>query len=151
MTTEKRCKDCLREFVEGAERGEPVRLAKRPIAADSGGRCATHWRVEKRRRRAANAEKRVQRVYNLPKGDYARLYEFQLGHCALCRRSTGASRRLAVDHDHGSGDVRGLCCSVCNKWILGHARDSIEFFQRCIAYLEDPPYRRMKEGRPFHE
>ena len=98
-----------------------------------------------RRRKAANHEKRVQQTYGLQKGEYAELYLFQGGLCALCRRATGASRRLSVDHDHATGAVRGLLCRPCNT-LLGHARDKLAFFRRCLGYLTLPPYQAMKEG-----
>lgn len=131
----------------GFVNGKKARL--RP-ALNPGPRCTTHWREEVRRRKAENHEKRVQATYGLGKGEYAQLYTFQGGLCALCRRATGASRRLSVDHDHQSGDVRGLLCRPCNT-LLGHARDKIEFFERCKAYLELPPYARMVKGDPFRE
>lgn len=104
-----------------------------------------------RRRKADAAERRNQNVYGLAKGEYARLYEFQGGRCAICRRATGKSKRLAVDHDHKTGEVRGLCCSICNRVILGHSRDDVRFFLRCLAYLRRSPYKRMKEGGEFFE
>lgn len=145
MTTEKSCKECLAEFMSGAINKMPKRPATNP-----GPRCTTHWRAEVRRRKAAAAERRDKNVYGLEKGEYARLYEFQLGHCALCRRATGASKRMAVDHDHASGAVRGIVCSPCNRY-LGHARDRVDYFERAKAYLEYPPYARMLAGDSFHE
>jgi hypothetical protein len=139
---EKPCKDCWSDLAVGAI----TKLPKRRVVPDSGGRCRTHWRAETLRRKARNHEKRVQQTYGLEEGEYARLYEFQGGFCAICRRATGASKRLAVDHDHATGAVRGLCCGVCNKWILGHAHDSIAFFQRCIRYLTTTPYSLMRAG-----
>lgn len=147
MTTSDRpCKDCLADLASGAINKLPKRVAN-----DPGPRCRTHWRAEKLRRKAANHEKRVQETYGLAKGQYAQLYEFQGGRCALCRRATGASKKLAVDHDHKTGKVRGLCCSVCNRIVLGHSRDDRRFFMRCLAYLRRPPYQRMMEGGEFFE
>jgi hypothetical protein len=148
-SAEGKCKDCWAEFVSGAVSYAPGKGPNRP-APNPGPRCATHWRAEKKRRREAAHEKAVQRTYGLSEGEYAQLYEFQGGKCALCRRSTGATRRLSVDHDHATGAVRGLACRPCNT-LLGHARDAVEFFQRCARYLTDPPYRRFKEGREFGE
>ncbi|MGW0682937.1 endonuclease VII domain-containing protein [Streptomyces sp. NPDC002754] len=104
-----------------------------------------------KRRKAAAHEKRVQATYGLGPGEYDRLYAFQGGKCALCRRATGATRKLAVDHDHATGAPRGLLCSPCNRHILGHARDEIAFFRRCIVYLYTTPYERMRNGGTFHE
>lgn len=42
----------------------------------------------------------------------------QDGRCAICTRRPRA-RRLAVDHDHNTGLVRGLLCYTCNKFVLG--------------------------------
>jgi hypothetical protein len=140
VTTEKVCKDCKQELIDGKIR----KLPKRP-ALEQGPRCTTHWRKVVRERKAANHEKRVQQTYGLQKGEYAKLYLLQGGVCYLCERATGASRRLSVDHDHATGAVRGLLCRPCNT-LLGHARDRVEFFQRCIGYLNLPPYTRMKEG-----
>lgn len=145
MTTEKVCKDCKREFIEGIIKAIPKRPAK-----EQGPRCTTHWRAEVKRRKAANHEKRVQETYGLKKGEYALLYTFQGGRCAICRRATGASRRLSVDHDHATGDVRGLLCRPCNT-MLGHARDREDFFERAQWYLRASPYWRMKEGMDFRE
>lgn len=145
MTTEKVCKDCMADLADG----KINKLPKRP-ALNPGPRCTTHHRAVVRARKAANHEKRVQETYGLEKGEYAQLYEFQRGLCALCRRATGASRRLSVDHDHADGQVRGLLCRPCNT-LLGHARDKTAFFLRCILYLRRPPYRRMREGGEFYE
>ena len=60
----------------------------------------------------------VQRTYGLAEGEYARMLDAQDGRCAMCRRRP-RTKRLAVDHDHFTGKVRGLLCGVCNHTILG--------------------------------
>lgn len=110
----------------------------RPIVKDSGSRCASHWRDERQARKDREHERRVQNVYGLPPGGYERLYNYQGGVCAICRRATGASRRLSVDHDHKTGKVRGLLCRPCND-ILGQIRDSPEAARRIVQYLATPP------------
>lgn len=95
----------------------------------------------------------VQNTYGLVAGEYERLYEFQGGKCYICRRATGAKRKLAVDHDHsccpelpGCGRcVRGLCCKSCNR-TLGFYRDDPEAFERAADYLRNWPMRRMRDG-----
>ena len=71
------------------------------------------------------------------------MYEFQGGTCALCRRATGARKRLATDHDHVTGLVYGLCCGPCNKDVLGISRRDIAYFERCIEYLRNPPAKQL--------
>ena len=118
------CKDC------GPE-------SKRP-APHPGPRCATHHREIVKARKASKHELWVQATYGLGPGMYALLKDAQGGTCALCGRATGVRKKLAVDHDHKSGYVRGLLCGPCNK-LLGFARDNPEFFRRCAEYLEEPP------------
>lgn len=87
---------------------------------------------------------RVAKVYEIQPDDYDRMYAVQSGRCAICRRATGKSRRLSVDHDHSTGKVRGLLCRTCNT-MLGHARDDPMFFMRAWLYLTDPPANQVLE------
>lgn len=67
--------------------------------------------------------------------DYEMLLEASDYACWICdrpERTTG--RRLAVDHDHLTGAVRGLLCTSCNIR-LGSARDP-EWLRRAAEYLE---------------
>lgn len=43
--------------------------------------------------------------------------------------------RLAVDHDHTTGKVRGLLCHQCNK-AIGLFRESPEVLKKAIVYLK---------------
>jgi hypothetical protein len=135
VTTDKTCKDCAAEWG-----GFPPPARQRRPAPHPGPRCATHWRDEKKRRKQVAHEKRVQNVYGLGDGDYDVIYKGQGGKCAICQRATGATRKLSVDHDHKTGEVRGLLCRPCNN-LLGHARDDTEFFERAKQYLINPPAR----------
>lgn len=67
---------------------------------------------------------------------YAALLREQGGGCAICQRalSKGQRTRLAVDHDHQTGRVRGILCSSCNGG-LGLFRDNVELLERAIEYL----------------
>jgi len=73
--------------------------------------------------------------------EYERLFEVQQGRCMICgrqeghRNQYGKSCRLAVDHDHTTGKVRGLLCNNCNRG-LGRFKDSIELLEAAIRYLK---------------
>lgn len=73
-------------------------------------------RAQARARADAAHDKYVQRTYGLAPGEYARMLDAQDGRCAICGRKPRA-RRLAVDHDHNTGRVRGLACYLCNKYL----------------------------------
>lgn len=44
---------------------------------------------------------------------YGQLFNKQLGLCAICGEQQ-LNKKLAVDHDHQTGQVRGLLCTACN-------------------------------------
>lgn len=140
------CKDCWAGVVASAwvlaneSTGEAFTYPKARPAPHPGPRCATHHRAEVKRRKADAHEKRVQVVYGLGPGDYDRLYQAQGGTCAICNRANGATRKLSVDHNHATDEVRGLLCRPCND-MLGHARDDPNFFGRAMNYLVLPPAR----------
>jgi hypothetical protein len=133
------CKDCK---AERERRGEPYPKQPRPIKEGTGGRCYSHA-VQRRRAMKDNThERRVRKVYGLKPGEYGQMYLFQGKVCAICRRATGATRKLSVDHDHKTGRVRGLLCRPCND-LLGHLRDDPRTAARIVAYLTNPPARHL--------
>ena len=115
----------------------PVRLRSTDNAPRKP-RCATHKRAERKRASAATHDAYVGKAYGVSRGFYAQLREAQGGRCAICRRATGETKRLAVDHNHRTGDVRGLLCGPCNS-LLAHCRDDVEMLRRAARYLVEPP------------
>lgn len=85
------------------------------------------WKIIKERRKLKETidpefkiqkrNARLKSVYGLEVGDFEQLLIGQDYSCALCFRKQGKIR-LHVDHDHASGQVRGLLCHQCN-WYLG--------------------------------
>lgn len=80
----------------------------------------------------------VEKTYGLTAEQYQTLLARQGGKCAICR-ARPKSKRLAVDHDHGSGAVRGLLCSRCNHDLLGSAWDSLAMATALWHYMNTPP------------
>ncbi len=80
-------------------------------------------------------EYRLKRVFNLTIADYDTMLEAQNGRCAICQRKPQA-RRLAVDHNHKTGAVRGLLCTRCNHKLLGASNESSEILRRAADYLD---------------
>jgi hypothetical protein len=80
----------------------------------------------------------IKSKFGLDAAGYQELLQRQDGKCAICRTKPG-KRLLAVDHDHKSGEVRGLLCVRCNHDLLGAAYDSLSILRAAVAYLENPP------------
>jgi Recombination endonuclease VII len=89
-----------------------------------------------------SSRKRTHRV------TYNRLFAKQEGRCAICRGKS--RRRLQVDHDHRTKQVRRLLCGPCNKG-LDLFRDDVRLVRRAAAYLaaalKRKPRRRAKRPR----
>src|SRR6185369_8650939 len=82
-----------------------------------------------------NTERRIRIVFGMSWDDYEMLLACQDGRCAICG---GRPRRslLAIDHDHKSGEIRGLLCSRCNHKLLGAANDDPARLRKAADYLE---------------
>lgn len=86
-----------------------------------------------------NRERRLKRQFNISVAEYERILYHQNGGCAICGRPPREDgNRLAIDHDHKTGLVRGLLCRTCNK-LLALAYDDTKRLSRAIAYLDVPP------------
>lgn len=84
----------------------------------------------------------LKQMYGLNLEEYNQIYELQGGVCAICRqpetrklRGTDNIYSLSVDHNHETGEIRGLLCRGCNSG-LGHFQDNIERLQKAVSYLE---------------
>ena len=76
--------------------------------------------------------------YGITTDEYDNIVSLQNGVCAICKENTAGGRgrnsRLAVDHDHVTGKIRGLLCSMCNQGI-GMFKDNPELLQKAFDYL----------------
>lgn len=53
--------------------------------------------------------------------------------CAICKRRPNT--RLNIDHDHVTGDIRGLLCPNCNR-AIGLFRDDPGIMRHAAEYIE---------------
>lgn len=98
------------------------------------------WKSPSSRTAEKQWEYKISYYFGLTSEAYSNLLNSQDGVCAICKRSEtnhykGKLRRLAIDHDHSDGRVRGLLCSNCNT-ALGKFEDNIEWLQAAIRYLQ---------------
>lgn len=80
--------------------------------------------------------------FGLSVEEYNEMKESQLGVCAICNRPEVTGRELSVDHNHTTGQIRGLLCYKCNT-MLGHISENEEILIKMIFYLRQ--YREMEE------
>jgi len=93
------------------------------------------WRVNNiDRAKRSDREKLLKNRYNISLKEYETLLEKQNFTCAICGQQD-PTKSLAVDHDHITGNIRGLLCSSCNRG-LGLLGDSVEAIKDVLKYLE---------------
>jgi hypothetical protein len=86
----------------------------------------------------------IKAKYGITKTDYLSLLEAQDSKCAICNEKEtspniwkkGETRRLAIDHCHKTGIIRGLLCYRCNT-TLGKIEDNKELLLKMVNYLEE--------------
>jgi hypothetical protein len=78
----------------------------------------------------------IRRQYGITLADYEQMLHEQNYKCAICGNEDEVEgRRLAIDHCHNSGKVRGLLCGKCNR-ALGLFYDNQELLENAISYLK---------------
>ncbi len=132
------CQDCGEQA--------SVRFYKTAIRCNS---CAQKlWKKNKAERRSRKREldpsshrvldfkADLKKHYGMTVEEYQTIYDAQKGCCGSCGKPESEHiNRLHVDHDHATGQVRGLLCTKCNPGI-GYFDDSIEKLEMAIAYLK---------------
>ena len=82
----------------------------------------------------------LRRNYGITYDEWLSLYVSQGGRCKICG-STGFKLHdncqllLVVDHNHKTGDIRGMLCHNCNR-ALGLLQDSEHNLRSALLYLE---------------
>lgn len=121
---------------------DKVRAYQRAYKQRNAAKIANQKRVWRKqnpeKHRAANQRWKINRRMKIC--DFDSLLNSQGGLCAICGTNKGFSgggdnRRLAIDHCHTTGAVRGLLCGNCNR-MLGLVKDSVETLKNAIKYLE---------------
>lgn len=95
------------------------------------------YRNNRERARKNHREWTLRTSYGIGEAEFQERLQAQGGKCALCSLAFAqvGTRNLCVDHDHVTGEVRGLLCRLCNRSIA-QLGDSAEGLRRALAYME---------------
>lgn len=114
------------------------RCGKKPIHAK--GLCsACYSRMKMKENPGKWVNSKLLKQYGITSEIYDAILKSQDNRCAICGIDSnevvnGKNTRFAVDHDHETGDIRGLLCGNCNR-SLGGLKDSPQLLQNAISYL----------------
>ena len=70
------------------------------------------------RKAASNRRSYLKRTFGITVEEYDEMFRRQHGRCAICCRPPTEGISLHVDHDHVTGEVRGLLCFRCNNALV---------------------------------
>jgi len=104
------------------------RLCKAPDCGNqracSADLCAMHYQ---------RLRKRLNR-YGLTHESFLQILAGQGDRCAVCQTAKPAGIGWCVDHDHVTGQVRGILCDACNKGI-GFLQDDPDVLAAARQYV----------------
>lgn len=119
---------------------------KKYLKSEKGRKFITQWRRSTTNRSIQNRWKKKHyeskpeqyfgyglKKYNLTTDEYWKMFEKQGGVCKVCEEPPTV-RKLAVDHDHRTGEVRGLLCGKCNT-ALGLLREDKNIIDKLKEYV----------------
>lgn len=153
IEAEKRC--CTKcgqtKLKDQFTRDPRVRSGRRSRCKECYRKANRLWHAKNRERNSENSRKWreknperyreislrscIKRLYGMTVEKYNSLLESQGGVCAICKDTCSSGRRLGVDHNHDTGEVRGLLCNNCNR-TLGLLKDNPDIFLRAADYLQ---------------
>src|SRR5258708_1552510 len=70
--------------------------------------------------------------YGLTLAEHKQMVEAQEYKCKICLKQ----KKLEIDHNHKTGQVRGLLCHDCNYRLLGTIERNVAKVERAIKYLK---------------
>lgn len=85
--------------------------------------------------------KRLEKIYGIKEDEYNKLLASQKNVCYICQRNPREfttkkyRHNLCVDHDHNTGEIRGLLCKHCNSMISRWLHDDIDKIKRVLRYF----------------
>lgn len=104
---------------------------KRVVGRYNGNRCKKclqandkkYWFFSRLRKRGLTID------------DYNTMFAKNSGCCHICNKHISEFKQgFSLDHNHSSGEVRGLLCRYCNLG-LGNFKDNKDSLKRAIEYL----------------
>lgn len=102
--------------------------------------CKKCWKakIQHKRDTIPGFQKNVDLKHNfgITLDDYNEMLKKQDYKCEVClRHESEFKRKLSVDHNHTTGKIRGLLCSLCNT-ALGKLKEDKEVINRLLNYID---------------
>lgn len=99
------------------------------------GRPRYYHKWSDERRKEYHRQAHLKQFYKMTIAEYDEILSWQSGVCCICGNTNPSGKRLAVDHDHKTGQIRNLLCSSCNKG-LGLFKDDPTLLENAMLYIK---------------
>jgi len=97
------------------------------------------WRANRedtKNRYSVNRQYHLQKKYGITTKQYDDLLKKQNHRCYICEKHEKEFKtKLSVDHNHITGEIRGLLCNYCNRRLVGRHRDG-DLLRKIADYIE---------------
>jgi len=114
-------KDGLTSYCKKCHSEISCQYAKTKKGKEIVNKSAKKWQRGKGKKKYQKYQKSLKRKncvlkykHGITLEQYDEMFKQQNGVCAICSLVDVTGRRLAVDHDHKTGKIRGLLCTGCN-------------------------------------
>jgi hypothetical protein len=85
--------------------------------------------------RGRRRELQLKRYYQLTYKEWLQIWNNQDGKCLICQIPFDKPSDSCVDHNHITGEIRGLLCRKCNC-AIGLLKENIQSIKNMLKYLE---------------
>lgn len=141
----KECKTCSAPFEKPTKRhycDECKQASRKVINRTShertrkGTTLADLTPEEREAKRFRQRKAHLMATYGITPEQYNDLMEKQQECCGVCgKHKSKEKKNFHVDHDHHTGEIRGLLCNYCNRRVIGRLRDP-DLFRKAAEYLD---------------
>jgi hypothetical protein len=133
------CRKCGEEKPEDQMIFQTVNGKRYDYCRDCKKKQQKRWKKFNPKKRAI--QQRIdtnKKFYGLSQQQYENMIIEQDNRCAICEQKFTHDNIPYVDHDHITGEVRGLLHNKCNS-MLGMANDDPKILRNAADYLENGP------------
>ena len=136
LTVEQKAKEAAHKKQYRQDNRAKISLRQKKYREEHKAEASLYNKQYRQKHKAKARHGNLVRKYGIGLKEYDELFITQEGCCAICgTHQTELSRALVVDHNHETGEIRGLLCHKCNL-TLGYVNDNIRVLINAIKYLE---------------
>lgn len=133
---------------------QTIRSRKSHVKTRKGVKLEDLSFEERERRRTQQRKHHLMSTYGISLEQYQDLLKQQDNSCGVCgKHKSEEKKNFHVDHNHETGEIRGLLCNYCNRRVIGRHKDP-EIFRKAASYLDKgtgwfvPKKKRTKKRKP---